>query len=123
MQEELDKALDRCASLSPDVRENGCRDLERLFLAGSAVAGVELAHYVLSGSFVCGLGKAEATDLLVREVRLSGNPSAFMHLYYYAGDLVSDELMGELLTLAAPNSAEAEEILEARLPGWRHPQA
>jgi len=123
MQEELDRALDRCASLSPDVKEIGRRDLERLFRAGSEVAGVELAHYVLSEKFSCSLGKVEATELLVREVRLSGDPSAFLNIYYYAGDLVSDDLMFELLTLTAPNCAEAEEILEARLPGWRHPLA
>lgn len=123
MEEELHRALDRCASLSPDVREIGRRDLERLFRAGSAVAGVELAQYVLSEEFSCSLGKAAATDLLVQEVRCSGDPSAFLNIYYYAGDLVSDKLLGELLTLAAPNSAEAEEILKARLPDWRHPQA
>lgn len=123
MHEELERALDRCGSLSPDVREVGFRDLERLFLAGSAVAGVELAGYILTDSFVCGLGKEDAAALLVREVRLFGNGWACMTLYHYADDLVSDELMGELLALAAPNSAEAEEILEARLPGWRHPLA
>lgn len=123
MQEELDRALDRCSSLSPDVKEIGRRDLERLFRAGSEVAGVELARYVLSEKFSCSLGKTEATDLLVREVRLSGDPSAFLNIYYYAGDLISDDLMFELLTLTAPNCAEAEEILEARLPGWRHPLA
>ena len=123
MEDELDRALDRCASFSPDVKEIGRRDLETLFRAGSAAAGVELARLVLSEKFSCSLGRPDAKDLLVREVRLSGDPSAFLNIYYYASDLVSDEVMFELLTLAAPNSAEAEEILEARLPGWRHPLA
>ncbi|WP_304190940.1 hypothetical protein [Phenylobacterium aquaticum] len=123
MQQDLDRALDRCTSLSPDVREIGRRDLDLMFRAGSAAAGVELARFFLSENFSCSLEKAEATELLVREVRLSGDPSAFLNLYYYAGDLVSDDLMFELLQLAAPKCAEAEEILEARLPGWRHPLA
>lgn len=119
----LERALDRCASLSPEVREAGRLDLERLSQAGSAVAGVELARVVVSEGFACSLGKLDAVDLLVREVRLFGAAGAFLDLYYYGGDLISDDLMFELLTLAAPNSTEAREILEARLPGWRHPLA
>jgi len=62
MMDELDR-LDRCASISPEVRESGRRDLETLFKAGSAVAGVELAYIVLSAKFPCSLGKAEAVRL------------------------------------------------------------
>ena len=123
MTDDLDRALERCTSFSSEVRESGRCELEGLFAAGSAVAGVELAHIVLSAKHVCSLGKPQAVDLLAREVRLSGDPLAFLNLYYYGGDLVSDDLMFELLTLAAPNSVEAREILEARLPGWRHPLA
>ncbi len=123
MNDELNRALDRCGSISPEVREGGRRELERLFKAGSAVAGVELAHIVVSENFPCSLGKPEAVGMLVRRLRLSGDPLAFLDLYHHGGDLVSDDLMLELLTLAAPNCAEAAEILEARLPGWRHPLA
>ena len=123
MNDELDRALDRCASVSSDVRETGRRELERLFNAGSGVAGVELAHIVVSENFECRLAKREAVDLLVRQLRLSGDASAFLNLYYHGGDLVTEVLMFEVLTLAAPNSTEAKEILEARLPGWRHPRA
>jgi len=63
MMDELDRVLDRCASISPEVRESGRRDLETLFKAGSAVAGVELAYIVLSAKFPCSLGKAEAVRL------------------------------------------------------------
>ena len=123
MSTEFDRVMQRCESFSPEVRESGRRELESLFHAGSAVAGVQLAQIVLGDRFVCSLGKAEAVVLLVREVRLSGDAGAFLDLYYYGGDLVSADLMFELLTLAAPNCAEAAEILEARLPGWRHPLA
>ena len=123
MTDEVDRATHRATSFSAEVRESGRRDLELLFQNGSAAAGVELSLIVLSENFACGLGRREAVTLLVREVRLSGDPSAFWNVYHYAGDLVSDDLIYELLTRVAPNSAEAEEILEARLPGWRHPLA
>lgn len=123
MKARLEQALDRCASFSRDVREIGRRDLEALFRAGSAEAGVELARFVLSENFACGLDRAEAVNLLAREVKSSGDASAFLNIYHYAGDHVSDDLMLELLTLAAPNCTEAAEILKARLPGWRHPLA
>ena len=123
MNDDLDRALDRCASFSSDVRETGRRELERLFNAGSALAGIELAHIVVSENFECSLEKREAVDFLVRQLRLSGDASAFLNLYYHGGDLVPEVLMLEVLTLAAPNSTEAKEILEARLPGWRHPRA
>jgi hypothetical protein len=121
--DDLDQALDRCGSFSPEVREIGRRELERMFGAGSAVAGLELARIVVSEKFACSLGRPEAVELLIRQLRLSGEALAFLDLYYHGGDLVPDELMFELLTLAAPNCTEAAEILEARLPGWRHPLA
>lgn len=123
MSDELERALDRATALAPELREMGRRELDFLFQKGSSAAGIGLAHLVLSESWACSLAKPEAVTLLVREVRLSSDPSALWSLYYHAGDLVSDDLMGELLALVAPNSAEAEEILEARLPGWRHPFA
>jgi hypothetical protein len=120
---DLDRALDRAASFSPDVREVGRQSLDALFQGGCAEAGLELARIVVSEGFACSLGKPEAVRLLIEELRQTGSAGAFLDLYYYGGDEISDEAMLELLTLAAPNCTEAAEILEARLPSWRHPLA
>ena len=118
---DLDRALDRCGSMSPEVREIGRQALDSLFRTGITAAGVELAHIVLSENFECSLSKADAVRLLVEDLRQTGSALAFLNLYHHAGDHISDDAMLELLTLAAPNCTEAVEILEARLPGWRHP--
>lgn len=123
MEDEVDRAFKLCGSFSAELREVGKRELEKLYLAGSNAAGLELASYLLGEGFECELGKPEAVKILATEVRLTGNGGAFLDLYYHGGDLVSDELLGELLPLAAPNGGEASEIWEAKLPGWRHPLA
>lgn len=123
MNDKLDRAIERAGSFSPEAREEGRRELEVLFRSGSASAGVELAHIVVAENFACSLGRPEAVDLLIRQLRLSGEALAFLNLYHHGGDLICDELMFELLTLAAPNCVDAAEILEAGLPNWRHPLA
>ncbi|WP_374654901.1 hypothetical protein [Phenylobacterium sp.] len=118
---DLERALERCDSLSPEVRKIGIEMLEALYLKGCAGAAVELAHIVVSEDYICELTKLDAVRLLIRDLRLSGSSLSFQHLYHHARGYVSDELMYELLTLAAPNCMDATEILEANLPGWRHP--
>lgn len=120
---ELALAIDRCGSINPEVREIGRWSLDALSKLGLVEARSELAHIVVSEDFVCSLAKADAVKVLINDLRRTGSAWAFLDLYHHGRGYVPDDLMFELLTLAAPNCTEAAEILEARLPGWRHPLA